>query len=189
MKHLGQIQHQVNELTELLNEFLILSRMESVGIQFEPEETDVVALCEDIVASAQTSFPSHPFDLVGEGPFRAAQVDRKLFQQAVRNVVSNAAKYSPDGSPITLSVRCSDDELIVRVRDRGIGIPQEEQVRLFEPFFRASNVGDIEGTGLGLAIVQRAVEAHHGTIQVESEVGVGSEVKFIFPRFGLGKTG
>jgi signal transduction histidine kinase len=108
--------------------------------------------------------------------------DELLLKQIVNNLLSNAVKYSPLGGTVTLSVVCSLEEVMLQVRDQGIGITKHDQECLFEDFFRASNVGDIPGTGLGLAIVKQAVELHGGSITVQSEIGEGTTMTVYLPR-------
>jgi signal transduction histidine kinase len=95
--------------------------------------------------------------------------------------VSNAVKYSPEGKKIFISLEYTYRELIFTVRDQGIGIPEADLNRLFEPFHRAANVGTISGTGLGLSITKEAVELHGGSIDVDSAVGVGTTITVIIP--------
>jgi len=97
------------------------------------------------------------------------------------NLLSNAFKYSPPGSTVQLRLACQDNWATLRIQDQGIGIPLEDQARLFETFHRARNVGNIHGTGLGLTIVKRAVDLHQGTIAVESQVGVGTTFTVTLP--------
>jgi signal transduction histidine kinase len=82
---------------------------------------------------------------------------------------------------VSTEFRCDDEKTTIRVSDEGIGIPRLDQERLFEPFHRGENVGNIKGTGLGLAIAQRAVNLHNGTISVESEIGVGTTFTVTIP--------
>ena len=97
------------------------------------------------------------------------------------NLLTNAVKYSPSGSTVDVNLSCTAKQATLRVRDEGIGIPEEDQPRLFEAFHRAANVGLVSGTGLGLAITKRAVEAHKGTIDFESTVGRGTTFIVTFP--------
>jgi signal transduction histidine kinase len=101
-------------------------------------------------------------------------MDEKLLRHIFSNLLSNAIKYSPSGGTVRWELNLTDTEAIFQIQDQGIGIPPEDQARLFESFHRASNVGQIPGTGLGLAIVKKAVDLHKGTIQVRSEVGDGT---------------
>ena len=100
-------------------------------------------------------------------------MDEKLLRHILSNLLSNAIKYSPSGGTVHFDLVC-EEEVIFRVQDEGIGIPEADRANLFDSFHRASNVGTISGTGLGLAIVKKSVDLHGGTIAVNSEVGVGT---------------
>ncbi|MCK6580093.1 MAG: sensor histidine kinase [Anaerolineae bacterium] len=95
-------------------------------------------------------------------------------RQAVSNLLTNALKYSPPEQKVLVRLAKLDGHFAISVQDFGIGIAPEDQHRLFEPFHRARNVGEVSGTGLGLSIARQAVEKHGGTITVQSEIGVGS---------------
>jgi signal transduction histidine kinase len=110
-----------------------------------------------------------------------AHVDEKLLRQILSNLLSNAIKYSLQGSTVQLELVCREGEAIFRVRDEGIGIPPEDQARLFESFHRAGNVGNIPGTGLGLTIVKKSVDLQGGTITVDSRVGGGTTFVVTIP--------
>ncbi|HAJ64701.1 MAG TPA: hypothetical protein DCP31_40255 [Cyanobacteria bacterium UBA8543] len=117
----------------------------------------------------------------GQCPGIASNMDEKLLRQILTNLISNAVKYSPSDSTIKFNLTCLNDKAIFKIQDQGIGIPLEDQTRLFESFHRARNVGTIEGTGLGLAIVKQCVDLHTGEITVESEVGKGTTFTVILP--------
>ncbi|MFN8447757.1 MAG: sensor histidine kinase [Anaerolineae bacterium] len=102
-------------------------------------------------------------------------------RQAISNLLSNAVKYSPAGGTIRLQVACEPDALRIQVSDQGIGIPEEDQKRLFEVFHRAGNVGTVPGMGLGLVITKRAVEVHGGTVTFTSKVGEGTTFIITIP--------
>jgi signal transduction histidine kinase len=108
-------------------------------------------------------------------------MDEKLLRHIINNLISNAIKYSPEGDRVIFELICQSEEATFRVQDFGIGIPIEEQDRLFDSFHRGANVGSIPGTGLGLPIVKRAVDLHGGTILVESKVGVGTIFTVVLP--------
>jgi signal transduction histidine kinase len=110
---------------------------------------------------------------VSEGSHEV-ELDRKLIRQIINNLVSNAIKYSPEGKVIRINLEYTASEVILKISDEGIGIPEADLRHLFEPFHRATNVGTISGTGLGLVITREAVELHSGTIGVESQQGVGT---------------
>ena len=101
------------------------------------------------------------------------------------NLIANAIKYSPSGSPVLIRARQSERELVVEVVDKGVGVPRDEIDRLGERFFRASTAGSAPGSGLGIAITQELVELHSGALEVESDVGSGSIFRIRIPA-GLG---
>ena len=109
--------------------------------------------------------------------------ERDQLERVVINLVSNAVKFTPDGGRVGLDLTVSGDEAVLRVSDTGVGIPEAEQKRLFESFFRAStalNAG-VQGTGLGLTIVRSIVERHGGTISVRSAEGAGTTFEVRLP--------
>ncbi len=108
--------------------------------------------------------------------------DREWLYQAVLNVVNNAVKYTPEGGRVALRLLLGRERYGIAVADTGPGIPQEEQARVFEPFYRASTRGEVEGTGLGLALVKRVLEAHGGEVRLKSRPGRGSTFFLLLPR-------
>jgi signal transduction histidine kinase len=133
------------------------------------------SLCNDILEQIQaTDQVGHRFRFNIEGELHEVFIDERLLRQILVNLLSNAVKYSPAGATARLDVTRQDHGGIFRVSDTGIGIPEEDQKRLFEPFHRAGNTRGIEGTGLGLTIVKQAVEVHKGTIMCESATGAGT---------------
>lgn len=108
-------------------------------------------------------------------------MDEDLLNCILTNLISNAIKYSPPNSTICFDLICKDCLAIFQVKDQGMGIPLKDQSRLFQTFYRASNVGVIQGTGLGLTIVKKCVELHSGHIKLESEQGIGTTVIVTLP--------
>jgi len=108
-------------------------------------------------------------------------MDERLLRHILNNLLSNAVKYSPPGSEVTFSVSRRNEQAAIEIQDRGIGIPLEDQPRMFESFHRASNVENRPGTGLGLAIVKKAVELHGGEISLTSAVGSGTRFTVMIP--------
>jgi len=107
--------------------------------------------------------------------------EEKLLRSVIVNLLTNAIKFSPDKDHVFLTVKGLGNQLIVMVRDEGIGIPPDELERIFEPFLRGKGVGSIQGTGLGLSIVKKSVDLLGGTIHVTSEVGKGSTFTVTVP--------
>jgi signal transduction histidine kinase len=110
-------------------------------------------------------------------------MDRDAMEQAISNLLDNAIKYSRDVKRLTITTETRDADLRIEIADHGIGIPRAEQARIFEKFYRVGNglVHDVKGSGLGLSLVQHIIEAHHGTITVESETGKGSRFTILVP--------
>ena len=107
--------------------------------------------------------------------------DEELLRRVLDNLLSNAIKYSAAGSTVQVAVWVENLQVNLRVSDHGLGIPPDEQAKLFDPFFRGKNVADIPGNGLGLMIVKKSLELMQGSIDVSSEVGAGTAVLVRFP--------
>ncbi len=123
-----------------------------------------------------------PVDVRLQDALPAADADSDFVQQVLKQLLDNAMKYSPSGSPLTISARAGDGRLVLSVADRGSGIGEEEQIRIFDKFFRApEHRFRVPGTGMGLAIAKGIVEAHGGKIWVTSEPGQGSVFSFSLP--------
>jgi PAS domain S-box-containing protein len=165
----------VERMTKMLDNVLIIGRAEAQMLEFKPAPTDLPGFCEDLVEEMQLSAGTrHRLEYSFEGVRRPVKVDEKLLRHVLVNLISNAIKYSPQGGAVEFRVRLADGEATFEITDSGIGIPQEDQARLFETFHRARNVGNISGTGLGLAIVRKSLDLHGGTIRFESAPGQGT---------------
>ena len=181
LKNLHRIQTAIEHLSELMDDVLTIGRSEAGKLTFEPRALDLEQFCDDLVAQLQLSHSSqHTVTFASLGECSSACVDEKLLQPILTNLLENAIKYSPD-STVNLILSCQDGEVIFQIKDQGIGIPAFDRQRLFEPFHRGNNVGDIPGTGLGLAVVKKLVDLHRGQISVASEVGVGTTFTITLP--------
>jgi signal transduction histidine kinase len=112
---------------------------------------------------------------------RIVSVEPALLRSAVENLLSNALKYSAADEPVRLTLSHRIGATVISVQDHGLGVPAGEQDRLFQTFFRASNVGSVPGTGLGLRIVKNAMQLHGGEVRFQSELGRGSTFELILP--------
>jgi PAS domain S-box-containing protein len=180
---LHKIEAQVKDMTLLLDGVLTLGRAQAGMLEFNPKRTDIAQLCQSVIDEFQgvSDLDHHLiYTYSHTEPCLEATIDEKLVRQIITNLVSNAIKYSPPGSRVQVSLAC-DQAILLTVQDEGFGIPQEDQKHLFEPFYRASNIGNISGSGLGLAIAKHAVELHGGTITFVSQVGVGTTFKVSIP--------
>lgn len=174
-QRLGKIKAQINHLKGIMEDVLLLSRMQARRVDFQPIELDLDALCRELLSDFQSpGNTKQPLCYTHTGERHPVQVDQKLMRQIISNLLSNAIKYSPVDKPVYLNLQYTAEAIIVEVRDEGIGIPEADLEHLFEPFHRATNVGAISGTGLGLVIAKEAVELHGGTITVESQVQQGT---------------
>ena len=174
LQHLQRIQTTVKNMTQLLNDVLLIGKAEAGKLEFQPTQLELVQFCRDLVEEMQISTDSHAIAFINQGECTNAYLDEKLLRHILSNLLSNAIKYSPQGCTVCLTLICEQQVAIFQIQDQGIGIPVADQAQLFNSFHRASNVGTISGTGLGLAIVKKSVDLHGGKISVESEVGVGT---------------
>ncbi len=177
-----RIQDAVQTMTELMDGVLAVGQVEEAKQAFKPTLFDFLYLIQDVVdqvklisqTQCNISFDAYPGNI-------NIVLDEMIVRQILTNLVFNAVKYSPDGGDIRVSCRHQGSSLILQIQDQGIGIPKENQENIFEPFYRAKNVDCIAGTGLGLAIVKQGVQAHQGTISVESEIGKGTKFTITLP--------
>ncbi|MGB7445191.1 MAG: ATP-binding protein [Coleofasciculaceae cyanobacterium] len=181
-KHFQRIGDSIEQMTQLLNDAVFFGEAESGSIKFNFSLLELEGLCSQIVEDLQLNLDDqHTIAFWAQGEKTKANVDPKLLEKILTNLLSNAVKYSPQGGTISLDLIFQQGKAIFRVEDEGIGIPPEDRTRLFESFYRASNVGTIRGTGLGLAIVKKCVDLHQGEITVESEVGGGTTFTVTIP--------
>lgn len=180
--YLVRIQAAVEQLSQLMDEVLLIGRAEAGKLVFEPKVFGLEQFCRNLVEELQLSDSNqHTVAFISRGDCKAACLDQKLLLSILTNVLDNAIKYSPIGSTIHLELCRRHGEVIFQIKDVGIGIPAVDRQLMFEPFHRGSNVGDVPGTGLGLAIVKKLVAIHNGQISVMSEVGVGTTFTFVLP--------
>jgi signal transduction histidine kinase len=176
------IQSAARRMAQQLDAFLDVSRLEAGRpLELKKRPHDLMPLVRQVVQESQQTTQRHR--LLLEGPaLLQASVDAPRLQRVVSNLVGNAIKYSPEGGEVNVKVEAHDTDVIITVRDRGIGIPGADQSRVFERFQRGSNVeGRIAGTGIGLAGAKQIVEQHGGAITLKSQVGKGSTFTVRFP--------
>lgn len=186
LAYFRMIRTAIKEMDQLLTEVLLIGRADSGRLLCQLEELDLEYFCKRIIETLQLSSPEkHQIIFTALGNLKDGLWDETLLRHILTNLIGNAIKYSPQGGTIQLTViaETANRRFIFQIQDQGIGIPSEDLNHLFNPFYRASNVDTIQGTGLGLAIVQRCVEAHQGTIRVESQVEIGTTFTIIFPIF------
>jgi PAS domain S-box-containing protein len=180
---LAKIRHQVSHMKDIMENVLQLARSQAGRLEFKPAQGDLWALCLEIIEEYDSQ-AEHRGRLVYEcaNAPATAVFDPRLMRQVIGNLVSNALKYSAREKPVHVCLVQNGDQMILSVRDEGIGIPHNDLKRLFEPFHRAANVGEISGTGLGLNIARQAIELHGGTIALESQLQQGTTFTVTFPQ-------
>lgn len=175
LSYLGQIGEQVHYMTSLVDDILLFNRMDSDRVAVNLETMDLIRFGSNVIHQLQ-SIDGDRHIYVYDAPTTVPLVrcDRELLRHILNNLLSNASKYSPDDTVIRLALMVDGSDIIWQVQDEGIGIAGDDHERLFEPFFRASNTGDVSGTGMGLAIVQQSVARFNGRITCTSELGKGT---------------
>lgn len=183
-EYLRRIKTSIQTMNQLMEDVLFMGRAEAGRLTCTPVPLQLDQFCRDIIEEfSATEEETHHIVLTCQGRCTNVSLDEKLLRYSLTNLLANAIKYSPPGSTIEFDLVCNPDEQLVifHIRDQGIGIPAAEQGRLFESFYRASNVGSVQGTGLGLAIVKKCMDAHGGQIHVSSQTGAGTTFTLMFP--------
>lgn len=180
-KHIDRIKDSVKHLNDILEDFLSLGKLDEGRISADPFEFNLQEMIADTLAEVKVVLkPGQKFNFKYEGEEKI-NADKKLLRNILTNLISNAAKFSEEDSPITISARSDNEKNIITVADKGIGISQKDQEHLFTMFYRASNVTNIQGTGLGLHIVKRYLDLIHGTVNLQSTLGKGTSITITFP--------
>jgi signal transduction histidine kinase len=184
IQHLERIDTHVENLATLFDDIIFAIRAEKGYLTFDPELIDLKQFCEDMIAALGHAMkrPDQQISFSSDSSFVAFRGDRTLLEHILTSIVSNAIKYSPDNGQIQVRLATSPSDITIIVGDNGVGIPDKDQERLFEPYFRATNVGTIQGTGLGLKIAKDCVELHGGTIAIESTEGIGTTFAINLPQ-------
>lgn len=179
-KHVQRIVSSINLLTDILNDFLSLGKIESGKLEAKFSEFNFHELIGETLDEIKNTLKKdQQIHYTYEGN-PIVVLDPSLVKQIMMNLISNAVKFSPDSSPIDIKISRPNGSLLLSVKDQGIGIPQEDQKHLLERFFRATNAQDIQGTGLGLHIVSKYAEMMNGNLQFKSEVGKETEFTITF---------
>jgi two-component system phosphate regulon sensor histidine kinase PhoR len=173
----------VDRLAEMVEELLELSRIESGNIPVNLAPTDAGGLLRDVVERLRPQAERRRLSLTYEpaGPLPEVMLDGALIERAVVNLVHNGLKFTPEGGSVTVAAMETDSGLRVEVRDTGIGIDPRDQARIFERFYKTDQSRASTGSGLGLALVKHTVEAHGGSVAVQSTLGHGSTFSFTIP--------
>jgi signal transduction histidine kinase len=181
-KHIQKIKNSIHNMTDILNDFLSVSKLEEGKIVNMPLELNLKTLITEIVGEIEAlTTKDHLLKYTHQGT-ETVELDPKLLQGVLFNLLSNAIKFSPEGGAVDLVSQVNEDEIRISVKDSGIGISKEDQEHLFERFFRGQNATHIQGTGLGLNIIASYLKLMNGTIRIDSEENKGTLITLIFKR-------
>jgi PAS domain S-box-containing protein len=182
IKHIERIRSSVSNLVGILNDFLSLEKLEQGKVEIMQETFDLHDFSEDIIEEVNGMLkPGQHINLHYDGD-RVVAKDKRILKNVLLNLLSNAIKYSDENKEIGFSIEVKDGMACIKVKDEGIGIPEEEQKELFSKFFRAKNAVNIQGTGLGLNIVKKYVELLEGNISFNSKPNEGTTFTIVFPQ-------
>ena len=163
------VRRNASRLQRMVEELLFLSRVEVGGLELDIDELDVAEVARAALGSADPAAAAKRITLEYSGPETLRSTgDADRLGQVFDNLISNAIKFTPERGSVNVSLAAEDGAIVASVSDDGVGVPEEEQPRLFERFFRSTATRDVPGTGLGLTIVRAIVEAHQGTIECVS---------------------
>lgn len=190
LNHVERLQSAAEYMTQMLNDVLLMEDAKTGNLNFNPVWLDLCEFSNEFVKNLKFSInrtkviaqdKKHQIDVLIhlnnslEEPHIYGLFDKDLMKQILNHLLWNAIKYSPQGGAVILEIDATDDaEIILQVKDHGIGIPTAEQTQIFEMFYRGNNIENIPGSGLGLSIVKSCVYLHGGDMYVQSTVGVGS---------------
>jgi PAS domain S-box-containing protein len=180
-KHVQRIKSSVTNMTLILNDFLSAERLQEGKILAKLEEVNLRAVAQEVINDVQGVLkPGQKIEYQHQGP-ETALLDRQMIRNIMLNLVSNAIKFSGDNKKIQIFTSISPESTFIKVVDEGIGIAKDEQVHLFDRFFRARNATNVQGTGLGLNIVARYLEMLGGIIEFDSQLNEGSTFRVTIP--------
>jgi PAS domain S-box-containing protein len=189
-RHLATIEAAVQRMALLVDDALMFSRAEAGRLEFHPMSFELAPFCHQLVEElAATTRRRCPIEVeIADEAAGIARGDQTLLRQILGNLINNATKYSPAGKTVAVKLRREQADAIFVVQDHGLGIPDEDQARLFTPFHRGANVGHIPGTGLGLIIVHHCVQRHGGRLEIQSQESAGTLATVRLPLFYTGDT-
>jgi len=184
-KHINRIKSSVRTLTDILNDFLSLNKLEEGKVIVSPETFDINDFIDEVCQQMQGIAKKGQkivFSCESTHDSDTVQIDPKIIKNIAINLISNAIKFSPEEGSVQVIINLSADTIIMRIKDEGIGIPEAEKKHIFERFYRMSNAGETQGTGLGLSIVKQYVQLLKGKIDYISEENKGTEFIITLPR-------
>lgn len=181
-KHVTKIKTSITNLTDILNDFLSVSRLEEGKIENMPEYINLKTFIAEVISEMKAMATNGQVLKQKHTGNEEANIDKKLVKNILFNLISNAIKFSPNGGTVEIATQVLNSTIKISVTDSGIGISKGDQKHLFERFFRGHNATHIQGTGLGLNIVAKYTEIMNGTIDFESKENQGTTFTIIIPQ-------
>jgi len=184
LRNIFRIQESVKRMNSMLNDIIIMGKSSTGKLELKSTAVDLNVFVQNLIDDLlqRESKKSHPkLNVKIEGLPKDVHVDSEIIRQGLENILSNALKFSAPDTEVSFDAYMENDNIVFKIKDEGIGIPEQDKAKLFEPFHKGSNVGNLSGTGLGLTIVKRAVDMHQGKIQINSEENKGTEVIIEIP--------
>ncbi len=181
-QYMKRIQKTVQQMSSLLENVLFFSKSGTLGLKYQPKEFNIVRFSEGVINDVKLSSGKNQeikfqCNLENEKVF----IDSRLYRYILINILSNAIKYSDENTNIDISLNSENHQIILCIKDSGIGIPDNEKDKIFDEFYRAENVGNIPGTGLGLSVIYTSLKSMGGKIEVDSKESIGSTFKITIP--------
>ncbi|VXD15138.1 Signal transduction histidine kinase [Planktothrix serta PCC 8927] len=185
-RHINRVNESVKRIEQILNSAIVLAQAESNLIHFEPQSLNLDLFIKSLLEDWKSlEIQDHKIQLKVEGNHpQQFKADPNFLKQIIINLLTNAIRYSPEGGTIVVEMIYQPTQVVFKIQDQGIGIPESELDQVLEPFYRASNADSISGTpgaGLGLTVVKRLVELHQGTLTLHSILNQGTTVTLSFP--------
>jgi signal transduction histidine kinase len=180
-RHIEKIKASVKHLNDLLNDFLSLGKLDEGKVGAVFGELNVNELITDTIDEMKGLVKTNQHIEYAHLGSDIMESDKRLIKNILINLISNAIKFSEEGSAIYVNSTVKDEEAVISVKDEGIGISEEDQAHLFSSFFRGKNALNIQGTGLGLHIVKRYLDLLGGDVHLKSEIGKGTIITFTIP--------
>ncbi|WP_088889451.1 PAS domain-containing sensor histidine kinase [Leptolyngbya ohadii] len=177
-EYLQNIQTNVDRMTSIIDDILVIGKVEANRLALNREAIDLVEFCRKLSQEVQAG-TQHRINFVCRHSSVIRQFDGKILRLILTNLLSNAIRYSPSCPQVQFKLMYQKQQVTFEIRDWGIGIPAEDQPHLFEPFYRGRNTSNIPGTGLGLSIVKQLVDLQQGKLQVKTRLGAGTTVRVI----------
>ena len=185
LEYYGIIRHESRRLNKMIDNILDFSKIEAGRKTYNFVDSDVAEVIENVLSSYRYQIINSGFDVQTklQPDLPPVSIDRDAMAQAISNLLDNAIKYSREVKQLSITTETVRSDLSIEIADHGIGIPRAEHAKIFEKFYRVGNglVHDVKGSGLGLSLVKHIIEAHKGTISVESDVGKGSRFTILLP--------